>query len=149
LLKDDPQYADKAKRIVERVVDISAVVSSNPPRLEDSDRLALQRRFGRKVAFHPPCTLQHGQKVTGVVERLLRDVGYEVAPIRDSHLCCGSAGTYSLLQSELSDKLKSQKINAIHENEPDVIATANIGCQSHLSSATRISVVHWIELLTP
>jgi len=149
LLKQDPQYAEKAKRIAELVVDVSAVIAANPPARNDADRQAMHTRFGRRVSFHPPCTLQHGQKTSGVVEQILRDVGYEVTAVRDSHLCCGSAGTYSVLQSELSDQLKSRKINALHENEPDVIATANIGCQTHLASATRIPVVHWIELLSP
>jgi len=149
LLKHDPEYAEKAQRIAERVVDVSAVVAANPPASNDADRQAMYRRFGRRVSFHPPCTLQHGQKTTGVVEQILRSAGYEVTPVRDSHLCCGSAGTYSILQSELSDQLKLRKINALHENQPDVIATANIGCQTHLASATRIPVVHWIELLSP
>lgn len=147
LLKNDPDYADKAKRVAECVLDISAVVVANPLRQTSTGTRSAHLQYGSKVAFHPPCTLQHGQKTTGVVEKILRDAGYEIRPVRDSHLCCGSAGTYSVLQNELSDQLKSRKIAALHEGEPDVIATANIGCQSHLSSGTRIPVVHWIELL--
>lgn len=101
----------------------------------------------RRVAWHPPCTLQHGQGVRGVVETLLTRAGYELVPIRDAHLCCGSAGTYSLLQPELAGILKERKLQALQAHAPDVIATANVGCQLHLASDAGVPVVHWLELL--
>ena len=114
----------------------------------------------KRVAWHPPCTLQHGQRVTGVVERLLRQAGYELVPVVDAHLCCGSAGTYSLLEPARAERLGSAKRSALLAGAPDVIATANIGCQLHLSVAEpaaepaagpgnhqRVAVRHWIELL--
>ncbi len=139
LLKDDADYAEKARRVADSCRDISAVVAELPPHKAMGN--------GRRVAFHPPCTLQHGQQTTGVVESILREAGYELTSIRDSHLCCGSAGTYSILQSEISDQLKRRKIESILDADPEVIATANIGCQSHLASASGVAVKHWIELL--
>ena len=100
-----------------------------------------------KVAFHPPCTLQHGMKLKGRVEEILHALGLEVLPVADAHLCCGSAGTYSMLQPALSGELKTNKLKALEAGRPDVIATANIGCMTHLASGTRRRVVHWIELL--
>ena len=102
---------------------------------------------GRKVAWHPPCTLQHGQRLTGVVERLLTEAGHELVPVKDAHLCCGSAGTYSVLQPDLAQRLRQDKLANLTAGRPDVIATANVGCQTHLASAA-CPVVHWIELLT-
>ena len=101
----------------------------------------------RKVAWHPPCTLQHGQRLTGGVERILRATGYELVPVADAHLCCGSAGAYSLLQPELAAELKRRKAAALTQHAPDVVATANIGCQTHLDDAVDVPVVHWLELL--
>jgi len=99
------------------------------------------------VAFHSPCTLQHGLKIRGLVERLLAAAGYELLPVADSHLCCGSAGTYSILQPDLSKQLRDNKLAALTNRQPEVIATANIGCQSHLQSGSDIPVLHWIELI--
>jgi len=100
-----------------------------------------------RVAFHPPCTLQHGLKMKGRVEQLLADLGFDLTPVPDSHLCCGSAGTYSILQPELSQQLLKNKIAALTSGEPSAIVTANIGCQSHLQTATNLPVRHWIETL--
>jgi glycolate oxidase iron-sulfur subunit len=91
--------------------------------------------------------LHHGQQINGVVERLLRNAGYELAAVKDSHLCCGSAGTYSVLQPQMSARLKHDKLAALAAGEPDVIATANVGCQTHLAADSEVPVVHWIELL--
>jgi len=99
------------------------------------------------VSFHPPCTLQHGQKITGVVEGILKKSGYELLPVLDSHLCCGSAGTYSVLQPEISEQLQKNKINNLLAHKPDMVVTSNIGCQTHLQEASDIPVVHWIHLL--
>ena len=143
LLKNDPEYAEKAKQVAKLTVDISEVISTetakSPPVPE------LQRNL--KVAFHSPCTLQHGQKITGNIEALLGQFGHTLLPVDDSHLCCGSAGTYSLLQPDLSRRLKADKLAKLQAHSPDVIATANVGCQLHLRKGSDLPVLHWIELL--
>ena len=111
------------------------------------DRRPVRGRIAATVAWHPPCTLQHGQRITGIVEGILRDAGYRLVDVRDSHICCGSAGAYSLLQPGLAGELKARKAAALTQERPDVIATANIGCQTHLDDAVDVPVVHWIELL--
>ena len=141
LLEHDSQYAEKAKKISSLTKDISEV-------LIKEDLTPLMKTTKRqKVAFHSPCTLQHGQKLSGVVETLLNKVGYELTNIVDSHLCCGSAGTYSILQSKLSKQLLENKLNSLQSESPDVIATANIGCQMHMETKAKIPIKHWIELL--
>jgi glycolate oxidase iron-sulfur subunit len=100
-----------------------------------------------RVAFQSPCTLQHGQQIRGGAEALLARAGYELVPVEDGHLCCGSAGTYSLLQPELSTELRARKLANLQKGAPQAIATANIGCLSHLQAATDTPVRHWIELL--
>ena len=100
-----------------------------------------------RVAFQSPCSLQHGQQIHGRVEALLGAAGYELTPVAEAHLCCGSAGTYSILQPALSGKLRERKLAALGAGGPQTIATANIGCLTHLQAATRIPVKHWIELL--
>ena len=137
LLAHDPGYRDKAARISALTRDLAEIV---PAQASPGARRA-------KVAFQAPCTLQHGQRIRGVVERLLEAAGYEVQPVRDSHLCCGSAGTYSILQAELSGELRSRKLASLQEGGPDLIATANIGCLSHLQAGSSIPVRHWVELL--
>jgi glycolate dehydrogenase iron-sulfur subunit len=99
----------------------------------------------RRIAFHPPCTLQHALRIRGNVESLLGALGAELVPVRDAHLCCGSAGTYSLLQPELSRTLRAQKLDNLLLNRPDIILSANIGCIAHLQTATDTPVRHWIE----
>ena len=101
----------------------------------------------RRVAWHAPCTLQHGQRLAGQVEALLARAGYELVPVRDGHLCCGAAGAYSVLQPDIATALQGRKIEALTEHRPDVVATANIGCQLHLRGATDVPVMHWVELL--
>jgi len=100
----------------------------------------------QRVAFHSPCTLQHGLRLIGNVEEILEAIGLELTPVVDAHLCCGSAGTYSILQPELSAELKANKLAALEAGAPDVIATANIGCLVHLASAARRPVLHWVEI---
>lgn len=139
LLKHDRDYAEKAARLSALVKDISIVLMS-----ED---LSVFKADSRKVAFQSPCTLQHGQKITGVVEAILKKVGYQLTAVADTHLCCGSAGVYSLLEPTLSMQLLNNKLQALEVNQPDVIATGNIGCLSHLQSASSRKVLHWIELL--
>ena len=98
-----------------------------------------------RIVFHPPCTLQHAQNVRGVVEALLIAAGAQVLPFKDSHLCCGSAGTYSVLQPELATQLRDRKLDALMTAGPDTILSANVGCIAHLASAAPVSVQHWIE----
>jgi len=140
VLADDPVYAEKARRI-------SALTRDLGEYLAAQDYAGLRVDGEQRVAFHPPCTLQHGQKLHGVVEGVLRQVGFQLTPVPDAHLCCGSAGTYSITQPELSQRLLAQKLDALQSGRPGVIATANIGCQLHLLSKAGVAVVHWIELL--
>ncbi len=140
-LRDDPDYAVKAARVSALTMDLSEV-------LQHEDLSALSHvGHGVRVAYHSSCTLQHGQKLSGVVENLLAACGYELTPVTDSHLCCGAAGTYTLTQPELSEQLLNNKLSALNAGRPELIATANIGCQMHLASASGVPVQHWIELL--
>lgn len=142
ILKHDNEYAEKAQRVSELCKDISEVIAA-----EDLSIFEDQNSQKTKVSFHPPCTLQHGQKITGVVESILQKSGYELLPVLDSHLCCGSAGTYSILQPEISEQLQKNKITNLLANKPEMVVTSNIGCQTHLQEASDIPVVHWIHLL--
>lgn len=144
VLADDPVYAAKAKHISVLCKDLCEVINN-----EDLHMLGLSNDMENNpaVAFHPPCTLQHGQKLGGVVESILKRCGFALTPISDSHLCCGSAGTYSIFQKDLSEQLLNNKLRAINQGKPKYIATANIGCQLHLESAAELPVIHWIELL--
>jgi glycolate oxidase iron-sulfur subunit len=143
-LAGDPAYAAKAKRVSALAKDISEVVVAEKERLLNRQPPAASRQ---RIAFHPPCTLQHGLKIRGKVESLLADLGYELTPVPDAHLCCGSAGTYSILQPELSRQLQANKIAALTSGRPAAILTANIGCQAHLQGVTELPVRHWIEEL--
>jgi glycolate oxidase iron-sulfur subunit len=140
-LQHDADYADKARRVSAMTKDISEVLAGED--LPQGGRCTGQR----KVAFHSPCTLQHAQQLQGVVEPLLERAGYRLTEVPDAHLCCGSAGTYSILQPALSKQLLGRKLEALQKDAPDIIATANIGCQLHLAGASRVPVRHWIELL--
>jgi glycolate oxidase iron-sulfur subunit len=143
LLRNDSAYAEKAEKISSMTRDLSEILAA-----EKDGLLRLLKPAARgKVAFHSPCTLQHGQKITGVIEELLGEAGYELTPVADKHLCCGSAGTYSILQKELSQQLLRNKLAALQSGIPAQIVSANIGCQSHLQSGTDIPVRHWIELI--
>ncbi len=144
ILADDAQYAAKAQRVTGLCKDIAEIAAA-----ENLSNAALNRGDGVRVAFQSPCTLQHGQSVVGVVERILAEQGYVLTPVADSHLCCGSAGTYSLLQPELSRRLLENKISALCVGQPAVIATANIGCWAHLQSAATLPIKHWVELVAP
>ncbi len=140
LLEQDPAYAAKAKRVSELAKDLVEVLRAEP--LEQ-----LGINGDRRLAFHCPCTLQHAQKLGGAVEAVLTRLGFSLTSVPDSHLCCGSAGTYSLTQPELSRQLRDNKLNALESGKPEVIVTANIGCQTHLDGAGRTPVRHWIELV--
>jgi glycolate oxidase iron-sulfur subunit len=144
LLRHDPAYAAKAARISELAKDISEVIVA--------ERAALAAHFpsvaqAHNVAFHSPCSLQHGQKIVGAVEGILRDAGYTLTAVPDAHLCCGSAGTYSILQPQLSKRLLHDKVQALQSGFPETIATANIGCLAHIDSGADVPVRHWIELV--
>jgi glycolate oxidase iron-sulfur subunit len=154
LLKDDERYAGKAERVAALARDVSEVVAAEGERLAALLAVLPQgfppvtpRLTLGKVAFHSPCTLQHGQKLTGVVESLLTAAGFELSPVADSHMCCGSAGTYSVLQAEIAGELRKNKLAALCAGQPAVIASANIGCITHLQEASDIPVRHWIELI--
>ena len=139
-LKHDPAYASQAARVSALTLDLAEVLAR-----EDLSRLTVGQ--GRRVAFQSPCTLQHGQKLNGLVEGLLTRLGFELTPVAQPHLCCGSAGTYSILQPKLAQRLLDGKLQALLEGKPDCIATANIGCLTHLQAGTDLPVVHWVELL--
>ena len=142
LLRDDPAYADKARRVSALTKDISEILTK-----EDLSKLKLTVKPGLKLAFQSPCTLQHGQQLNGVVEKILRDLGFYPMPIAEAHLCCGSAGTYSLLQPALSRSLRKRKLETLETGKPEIIVTANIGCLAHLQAGTSVPVQHWIELI--
>jgi len=142
LLSRDRQYAAKAQRIAALARDVSEVLIAEQDRL----RPLLKKPAGR-YAFQSPCSLQHGLKMQGKVEALLASLGFELTPVRDAHLCCGSAGTYSLLQPRIAQKLLDNKVKALAAGRPDTILTANIGCQMHIQTGTTVPVRHWIEAL--
>jgi glycolate oxidase iron-sulfur subunit len=143
LLRNDPAYAQKARRVTELTRDIAEIL----PAFEEALVAVTRRRAVHTVAFHPPCTLQHGQQVRGKVESLLAALGLDVRLPADNHLCCGSAGTYSLTQPKLSYALRDQKLERLQAQEPQVIVSANVGCIAHLQSGTSTPVAHWIELV--
>ncbi len=145
LLAEDPVYAERAARIAAMTRDVSEVVAGESARL--AELLKARRGETVKVAFQSPCTLQHGQRIRGVIEQLLAAAGFVLTPVRDGHLCCGSAGTYSLLQPELSHRLRENKLAALGEGGAALIASANIGCMTHLQAGTATPVRHWIELV--
>ena len=143
LLAHDSAYAEKAARISALTRDLSEIV----PEFEAELGAKLKGKIGKRVAYHPPCTLQHGQQIRGKVEGVLRAAGVDVTLCADSHLCCGSAGTYSMLQPELSHELRDRKLANLTATGAEEIVSANIGCLTHLQSGTDIPVTHWIELI--
>jgi glycolate oxidase iron-sulfur subunit len=143
LLRHDPAYADKASRISALTLDLSELLPDLVPLL----RGKVAARAGQ-IAYHPPCTLQHGQKLKGGVEKHLGELGFQIQTARnESHLCCGSAGTYSVLQPELSVQLRDRKLGHLQELAPEQIVSANIGCITHLQGGCNTPVRHWVELL--
>lgn len=149
LLRDDPQYRDKAKRFSEMIRDIAEVVSEewqgNPrpaPFAADPERPR-----GPRIAFQSPCSLQHGVKLNGMVEKVLRHAGFTLAPVAYAFMCCGAAGSYSILQPALAQPLRARKLETLLACRPNAIATANIGCLIHLAAESPVPVRHWIEML--
>ncbi len=143
LLAHDGAYAEKAARISGMTRDLSEIM----PEFEAELGARLKGRITKRVAYHPPCTLQHGQQIRGKVEGVLRAAGVDVTLCADSHICCGSAGTYSVLQPELSHALRDQKLANLRATGAEEIVSANIGCLTHLQSGTDTPVTHWIELI--
>ena len=143
LLAHDPDYADKARRISELTRDLSEIL----PQFEGQIRTRAHGKDAPRVAYHPPCTLQHGQQIRGKVEGVLHAAGIDVVLCADNHLCCGSAGAYSVLQPEIAHQLRDRKLASLDATGADEIVSANIGCLSHLQSGTDKLVTHWIELL--
>jgi glycolate oxidase iron-sulfur subunit len=141
-LRDDRDYAEKSQRVSELARDLSEIVQAEPV-----EGLPGTVHPATRVAFHTPCTLQHGLGLSGVVETILQRAGYQVCRVSDSHLCCGSAGTYSIQQPELSTRLRDNRLTALATDRPDVIATANIGCLLQLQSGSSTTILHWIQLL--
>jgi glycolate oxidase iron-sulfur subunit len=156
LLADDSAYAVKAATVSALVRDASEFVA-------ELELAYVRRKPYRRIAWHSPCTLQHGQRISGTIEAILTGAGYELMPVRDSNVCCGSAGSYSVLQPKLSEELRQRKLDALTLHQPDAIATANVGCQLHLAADPQqyrhapllrrsapppaLPVVHWLELL--
>ena len=143
MMAADPAYAQRAASLSAIASDISAFLER-----QDLSPLGRPGEAHGAIAFHSPCSLQHGLKSAGKVEAILAHLGFDLTAVADAHLCCGSAGTYSVLQKDLSQELLRNKIRALESGEPGLIATANIGCLAHLQGGTNITVKHWIELLT-
>ncbi|MEO6293419.1 MAG: heterodisulfide reductase-related iron-sulfur binding cluster, partial [Burkholderiaceae bacterium] len=144
ILHDDPLYAEKSRKISDLTKDLSELL----PDLVEKLRHKVSVKLAEQVAFHPPCTLQHGQQLRGGVEEHLGSLGFKVNVAScESHLCCGSAGTYSVLQPELAYQLRDRKLGNLADMQPAVIVSANIGCITHLQSGTATPVKHWVELL--
>jgi glycolate oxidase iron-sulfur subunit len=143
LLAHDPAYAAKAGRISMLTRDLSEIL----PEFEEQLAALVRGKTGERVAFHPPCTLQHGQQIRGKVEGVLRAAGVDVVLCADSHLCCGSAGTYSVLHPAIAHELRDRKLANLEATGAKEIVSANIGCMTHLQSGTETPVTHWIELI--
>ena len=140
LLADDPAYADKAARVSALAQDPAGVIA--PAQIA-----ALKLHAGERVAFQAPCTLQHALRLGARAEALLQAAGFELAPVAEAHLCCGSAGTYALLQPALATALRDRKLAALGQGNPTRILTANIGCLAHLQAGTTLPIVHWLEAI--
>lgn len=136
LLQKDTGWQKKAQAVADKVYDVSELLEGQTFNCRPT-----------RVALHVPCSLQHGQKIVGVVESILTDAGIHLTEVKESHLCCGSAGPYSLMQPGIAESLLSRKVTSLEANDPEIIVTANVGCQMHLQSGTRLPVMHWVELL--
>src|SRR3954471_15819680 len=143
LLRDDPRYAERAAKIAAMARDVSEVVAAE----RDAMRALFEGASPTRLAFHSPCSLQHGLRIRGVVESILTDAGFTLTPVPDGHLCCGSAGTYSLLHPEISNRLRDDKVRALESGAPAEIATANVGCLTHIGAGTRLPIRHWVEVV--
>lgn len=145
LLHDDPVYRDKARRISDFARDIAEIIAA-----EWQDEVLPERPPSQRpprIVFQSSCSLQHGEKLNGVVETLLKRAGFKLLPVRYAFMCCGAAGTYSLLQRTLAESLRAHKLETLMASRPAAVATANIGCLAHLAAASPVPVQHWIEML--
>jgi glycolate oxidase iron-sulfur subunit len=140
LFQHEPDMSARAQRIASITLDVTELVE----RLGLPEAVAVT---GQRVAYHSACSMQHGQKIKTLPQKLLRSVGFEVVEPAESHICCGSAGTYNLLQPELADRLKERKVANLERLEPDLVATGNIGCMTQIGGSVRVPVVHTVELL--
>ena len=140
VLADDSQYAEKAKRVSSVTWDLSEILLREPMAASSAGR-------GVSVAVQTPCTLQHGQGINGSIEEILSRLGFQQVTVENPHLCCGSAGSYAILQSSIAKRLRQDKLNALQAGEPNVVVTANVGCQVHLAAQSTVPVRHWIELV--
>jgi len=140
VLADDSQYAEKAERVSSLTWDLSEILLREPMAASLAGR-------GVSVAVQTPCSLQHGQGINGSIEEILSRVGFQQSTVENPHLCCGSAGSYSILQSSIAKRLRQEKLTALQAGGPNVIATANVGCQVHLAAKSTVPVRHWIELV--
>lgn len=140
-LRHDPAYASRAERIVSLVKDVAEILAPH------TEALRARLTPGGRVAFHPPCTLQHWQGLRPLSERVLVELGFTLQPFEHAHLCCGSAGAYSVLNPEMALELRDRKLSAISRAEPEVIVSSNVGCVTHLQSGTEVPVRHWIEVV--
>jgi glycolate oxidase iron-sulfur subunit len=145
LLHDEPAYAVKALRVVGLTLDLAELLAPMQQALSAKCSNPDTQAAPHRIAFHPPCSLQHTQKIRGAVEGILTGLGAELVPVGDAHLCCGSAGSYSLLQPELSRQLRARKLENLEHGKPQMILSANIGCLAHLETGTGIPMRHWIE----
>ncbi len=141
LLIDDSEYASKAKKVSEICRDPCEIIQAE-------DIAQFTKVTQKRITFHSPCTLQHGLKLGGKIESLLLAAGFDLIPVEDAHLCCGSAGTYSILQAKMSKQLLTRKLTQLEKHKPELIVTANIGCQMHLNSQSQVPVIHWLELFS-
>ena len=146
LLAHDPAYAAKAARVSALTRDLSELVIDEKA-LPAALKAAAGTSQAKKIAYHPPCSLQHGQQVRGKAEQMLKDAGFELTPVAEAHLCCGSAGAYSVLNPEIAGQLKTRKLGNLEAGKPDLICSANIGCLTHLQSGTSTPVRHWVEVI--
>jgi len=147
ILRDEPEYAGKAARVSALMRDVSQVVAAERTNLDPLLARSTRDDALVRVAFHSPCSLQHGLRLRGIVEPLLRAAGYHLTAVADGGTCCGSAGAYSILEPKISRQLRDAKVAALAADAPHAIATANVGCLSHIQSGTTLPVHHWIELI--
>ena len=141
LLRNNEDYKEKAELVASKTMDLTSIINIE----ELKNKLNISKI---NIAVHTPCTLQHAQKLPSNIENIFSGCGYQLSPIKDKHLCCGSAGTYSITQPKLSKKLREQRLSGLLVGQPDLIVTANIGCLHHLDSGSSIPVRHWIEVIS-
>ena len=142
LLHNDSVYKNKAEHITNKVFDLAEIINA-----EELKKHLATNRQEQSIAVHTPCTLQHAQKLPGAIENILTSCGYQLSAVMDKHLCCGSAGTYSITQPGLSRQLRTQRLKGLMAGQPDLIVTANIGCLLHLNQESTVNVRHWIEVI--